>query len=109
MRSPDIRKDLDNISKEMSNLQSEPAQELKTMSFMSRLPSVVRLAKRLDNSDIKKISREVQKAYKSLKHESERADAVEKCGQVKDYWNVQQKVRELSEEIKIQNSDMMVK
>lgn len=106
LRSPEIHKRLLNITKRVSLFSNEPRDDLRSQTFISEIPVVLRAAKRVKNSEVKSVAKEAEKLFKKLKETSEVSLQGDSAGQIQGYWDLFQKLSELADEVKTQIEDV---
>ena len=105
-RSPEIQKNLNVIAKSMSDFEAEHPKNLQSQKFMSEIPSIMRLSRRLKNSTITKVSKEIDKLHKEIINHISISRLPETSGKLPGYWRMHSKIQELSVELKTQTADM---
>jgi hypothetical protein len=106
LRSPDIAKQLRSISKKLSSFNSEPSVDISSQSFVHESFVALRAAKRMRNSEVKRIATEADTALTYLMQQAGLLGAPGlSAGQVNGFWEFFQKISELADEVKAQMED----
>lgn len=107
LRSPDIRKKLLSVSRNMSSFASEPAIDLRSQRFLAEGIVALRAAKRVKNKDVKRVATNAEKALIGLKTVSNLpVQEVATAGELDGYWQLHQYMTELADEVSSQIEDV---
>lgn len=107
LRSPDVRKKLLNISRQINSFSAEPSESLRSQTFIPEAAVAIRAAKRMKNGEVKKVAKDAEKALSALRRvsQNEILDA-NTAGKVSGYWELHEKLTELADELKTQVDDL---
>jgi hypothetical protein len=105
-RSPEIQKHFLNIHRKMKDFGEQDSDKILQQDFMSEIPTLSRVAMRMNNQEVKKVAKSTYKLHRALSKEALKPEIPAQAGQVNGYWALHVKVGELYQEIKNQIADM---
>lgn len=108
IRSPELHRKLQRISKCISEFGNEPADQLQSQKFISEAPVALRSARRVRNKHVAKVAIQAQAYLKKMKSNMTSAGN-KSAGQVAYYWDFYQKISELVDELSEQLKDAKAK
>jgi len=103
LRSPDILRSLNSISKSVSSLAGEPSDQLRSQSFFHEIPVAIRASKKMKSAEVRRVATEAETAFNYLMVQADIVRPIHTtAGQIDGYWKLFSKISELAQEMKEQ-------